>query len=236
MILPFFRAIFKHLWESLGCAVFTISGIVLSTYNFGTVWAVRSSWGLAGGCFFVASYKAWAEQAEIVLKLTTHADVRGSVHQVYRIVFATLDTLMVYASIFNDSSEVEPTIRHFKCDIETELGNLVSTSSSPVPIEGLIFVCDRDQSFDPGPFQSLSKLNGTPLLKHNHREGWLKFTFPKLPADVYEGARLRLIAVDGSERQHQLALCESPWPAEEGKLFIEPETREPYSPRRRSQP
>jgi hypothetical protein len=152
------------------------------------------------------------------------ARIRGSVREVYQVTYGKFTTtLIIYASIVNDSATVSPTIKCFICRLHmgggiTE-GVLSGEASDPQPISGLARSSENETRFDRGPFPNLCQLNSSPLVKHNHREGWLKFGINGF--DPSPNSMLSVVAVDGADNEHLIGQCSYPWPQQDGVHFVE---------------
>jgi hypothetical protein len=60
--------------------------------------------------------------------------------------------------------------------------------------------------------KDLSAENLTPLERHRHREGWLRFRIPRLSSYMrWEGGELTLEIIDATDRVVPVKVC-SPWP------------------------
>src|ERR1039457_3218414 len=64
LIRLFAAAMFKHWWELMSCAAFTIFGVYCAAANRGNGWAVAGSAFLATALFLVAAYGAWRDEHE----------------------------------------------------------------------------------------------------------------------------------------------------------------------------
>lgn len=150
--------------------------------------------------------------------------IRGKLEEVYQVNLATFTaTLMIRASIVNDSPYVSPTIRCFRCRLQVnglDGGFLSGEVADTEPISGVIRSSENHTVFDRGPFVNLCQWNSSPLVKHNHREGWLKFQIDGF--DPSFGSKLSLIAVDGADNEHLIGTCSQPWPQKDGVYFVEP--------------
>jgi hypothetical protein len=151
------------------------------------------------------------------------AQIRGTLDEVYQVTFAAFKaTVMIYASIVNDSQYVSPSIKCYICQLhidDTDDGVLSGKASNIHPISGMARSSEHETVFDKGPFPNLCQFNSTPLVKHNHREGWLKFEIKGFNSSL--GSTLSVIAIDGADNEYLIGRCSYPWPHQEGVHFVE---------------
>lgn len=58
----FAAAMFRHWWELMSCAAFTVLGVYCAAANRGNGWIVGGSAFLAAVLFLVAAYRAWRDE------------------------------------------------------------------------------------------------------------------------------------------------------------------------------
>jgi hypothetical protein len=58
----YIKAIGKHWWALMSCAVFTILGLYVAYANKSNHWMVRSIFGASLALLFVASIQAWCDE------------------------------------------------------------------------------------------------------------------------------------------------------------------------------
>ena len=64
LIRLFAAAMFKHWWELMSCAAFTILGVYCAAANRGNGWVVGGSAFLAAAFFLVAAYSTWRDERQ----------------------------------------------------------------------------------------------------------------------------------------------------------------------------
>ena len=60
--LAYLKAVRKHWWPLMSCALFTLLGMWVLYADKSNAWAVRAMFAVAGFCLFWAGYRAWLEE------------------------------------------------------------------------------------------------------------------------------------------------------------------------------
>jgi hypothetical protein len=61
-VLQFFRAVGKHWWALMSCALFTVLGLYILSQNKSNAWAVNATFALAAFCLLGACFLAWRDE------------------------------------------------------------------------------------------------------------------------------------------------------------------------------
>jgi hypothetical protein len=64
---PFIRAVGKHWWALMSCAIFTGLGVFIAWGNKSNAWAVEASFAAAVICVFIACYLAWRDEHKLFI-------------------------------------------------------------------------------------------------------------------------------------------------------------------------
>src|SRR5258708_899183 len=70
----FSSGLLKHLWALMGCAAFTLIGIVAAAQDRSNKWVVGVSAATAAVFFVAAAYKTWADEHGTALRYKTALD------------------------------------------------------------------------------------------------------------------------------------------------------------------
>jgi hypothetical protein len=70
----FLRAVGKHWWALMSCAIFTSLGVFIAYANKSNAWAVKASFTAALICIFIACYLAWRDEHKMALKSKAEKD------------------------------------------------------------------------------------------------------------------------------------------------------------------
>jgi hypothetical protein len=81
------KAVGRHWWALMSCALFTVLGIYILHANKSNEWAVKATFALAGLCLLIACFQAWlcehqkveAADSEVVSLKKTYFDARPRV-------------------------------------------------------------------------------------------------------------------------------------------------------------
>ncbi len=79
----FLKAILKDWWGWMSCAAFTFLGIWAAAAGKSGAWVLWASFVLGVAFFFVATYRAWVREHEIVVALMETPNVTISVHGIF---------------------------------------------------------------------------------------------------------------------------------------------------------
>jgi hypothetical protein len=69
-LVRFLNAVRKHWWKLMGCAAFTLLGILVLYANKSNHWALLATFGLAAFCLLWACFLAWRDEERKVIDLT----------------------------------------------------------------------------------------------------------------------------------------------------------------------
>jgi hypothetical protein len=60
--ITYLKAVRKHWWPLMSCALFTLLGMWVLYADKSNAWALRGTFGIAGFCLFWAEYRAWLDE------------------------------------------------------------------------------------------------------------------------------------------------------------------------------
>lgn len=64
---PFIKAVGRHWWALMSCAIFTGLGVFIAWANESSAWAVEASLAAAAICVFIACYLAWRDEHKLLI-------------------------------------------------------------------------------------------------------------------------------------------------------------------------
>ena len=192
-ILLYIKAVGKHWWALMSCALFTILGIYILHENKTNQWAVHATFALAGFCLLIACFLAWLDEHRDLLAEKSRnegARVEGKINLALidqkkrapngTVVLAESEcfvTILLFATNLNPA---DAWFNTWAADVHLTLeidGVVYRGKYESLPIERVQYMTTHPDIKATGIFDCFGRYQVSPMKDGLPHSGWLRFCF-----------------------------------------------------------